>query len=532
MKTIKLAFLGGAALSVLSVGAQADDLADLKAQVEALNARVAQMEAAPQVPAGYSLLTISEAARPETPGLPLTARERAGYGDTATVISVLPTADAPATTTITWSGYARAGLIYSDSDADVTVRGRYYDEEGAGDWEDVYTRELTRIDLDNVIGETEDGQDVYGFAEGTEISLGDYSDISDWEKLGGSYDGDGDWDVKARGQLRVKASTDTAVGEVGVDIRMRGNFDGNGDADAYMDVAWGYWAMTPELTFGGGYAGSLGNVGYGYDGACTCYYTDNADVAFNPGDVSQMRLSYASGPFSMGVAVEDASLNSSRVGDGSNKNTNGDELGVAGEIKYAGDMFSGEISGVWRGVNNDEFPGLDDLWQIGAGVGFSWEMFALSIGAAMGSGPFTVTDSSGVITEAIPYNQDWWGVSALAAFNFNDAWHAEVGVGYKERDGDSFSASGGYFDHGFAIVPLTWGSNGADQETFAVLGGIYYDPVPQLTLGLEAEWYSTDTSFDAVTLDSKGDVADHGIELSVDDEVDNFSVDFVALWRF
>ena len=44
-----------------------------------------------------------------------------------------------------------------------------------------------------------------------------------------------------------------------------------------MKTAWGYWAMTPELTFGGGYAGSLGNIGYGYDGACTCYYTDNAD---------------------------------------------------------------------------------------------------------------------------------------------------------------------------------------------------------------------------------------------------------------
>ena len=80
------------------------------------------MEAAPQVPAGYSLLTISEGARPETPGLPLTARERAAYGETATVISVLPTADAPATTTITWSGYARAGLVYSNTDGDLKIR--------------------------------------------------------------------------------------------------------------------------------------------------------------------------------------------------------------------------------------------------------------------------------------------------------------------------------------------------------------------------------------------------------------------------
>ena len=248
MKTLKMAFLGGAALSVLSVGAQADDLADLKAQIESLNARVAQMEAAPQVPAGYSLLTISEGARPETPGLPLTAQERAAYGETATVISVLPTADAPATTTITWSGYARAALVYGDSDGDLRVRYRSINEGSVGPWVDVFYN-----------------GDILVSAAATAMTTSTFS---------------------ARGQIRVNASTDTAVGEVGVDIRMRANFDGNGDTDVYSDVAWGYWAMTPELTFGGGYAGSLGNVGYGYDGACTCYYTDNADVAFNPGDVT------------------------------------------------------------------------------------------------------------------------------------------------------------------------------------------------------------------------------------------------------
>mgnify|MGYP000449753674 CR=1 FL=1 len=65
------------------------------------------------------------------------------------------------------------------------------------------------------------------------------------------------------------------------------------------------------LIVGGGYAGSLGNIGYGYDGACTCYYTDNADVDFNPGDTTQLRLSYGSGPFAMAIALEDAS---SRLG--------------------------------------------------------------------------------------------------------------------------------------------------------------------------------------------------------------------------
>ena len=504
MKTLKMAFLGGAALSVLSVGAQADDLADLKAQIESLNARVAQMEAAPQVPAGYSLLTISEGARPETPGLPLTAQERAAYGETATVISVLPTADAPATTTITWSGYARAALVYGDSDGDFNVRYRSISEGDRGPWESV---------------ELYDGED----------------------RITGSY-GDDSVDVLARGQIRVNASTDTAVGEVGVDIRMRANFNGNGDTDVYSDVAWGYWAMTPELTFGGGYAGSLGNVGYGYDGACTCYYTDNADVAFNPGDTTQLRLSYASGPFSMGVALEDASFydpNEYDIAGGAGRGgINTDKLGVAGELKYAGDMFSGEISGVYRAIGDDyrSFDidvNYDDLWQIGAGIGFSWDMFALSIGAAMGSGPALVEADGAVQGFATTFpefsgasavlaldSQDWWGVSALAAFNFNDAWHAELGAGYKSRDydGDSYTFING----------ATISSGGADYDTYAVLGGIYYDPVPQLTLGLEAEWYTTDTKWNIVGVDSEDD----GFELSLDNDQDNWSADFVAVWRF
>jgi hypothetical protein len=49
MKSLKLTCLAGAGLSVLSVSAQADDLYDLKAQIESLNDRVIQMEAARQV---------------------------------------------------------------------------------------------------------------------------------------------------------------------------------------------------------------------------------------------------------------------------------------------------------------------------------------------------------------------------------------------------------------------------------------------------------------------------------------------------
>ena len=60
MKTMKMALLAGAAVAVSSAAAHADQLSDMKAQIEALNARVASMETAPSVPAGYQLLAVSK----------------------------------------------------------------------------------------------------------------------------------------------------------------------------------------------------------------------------------------------------------------------------------------------------------------------------------------------------------------------------------------------------------------------------------------------------------------------------------------
>ena len=129
MKMIKMALLGGAALAVTSAGAYADELTDLKAQIEALNNRMAAMEAAPAVPAGYSLLTVSKGEQIVVPGLDRSNKQIANEGNSATIISVLPTADAPAGTEIAWSGYARAGLVYvdydgEDHDLDVYARGQ------------------------------------------------------------------------------------------------------------------------------------------------------------------------------------------------------------------------------------------------------------------------------------------------------------------------------------------------------------------------------------------------------------------------
>jgi hypothetical protein len=475
MKSIKLALMGGAALAVTSAVAHADELDALKAQIETLNARVAAMEATPSVPAGYSLLAISEGPRVNTPGLDITWKgsENAAYGNEATYITVLPTADAPAGATITWSGYTKAGVVYNNTKNEVKTKYR----ENAG---------------------------------------------TSWRTIGDLSEDAGDTDILARGQLRVTAATDTAVGEVGVDIRLRADFNGNGKSNVYSDVAWGYWAMTPEVTFGGGYAGSLGNIGYGYDGACSCYFTDSADLSFNPGDTTQLRLTYASGPLTAAVAFEDASKFDKN--DGETNNT--DKLGVAGELKYSGDAVNGEISAVWRDTDDNDFSGVNDLWQIGAGLGFNLgDRASLSLAAAYGSGPYQKVASNsspdaGDITTAFPFNNTWWGITGLASVNLTEEVHAEIGAGYKSRSGDDYDDD-------------EVSSDGLDGNHWGILGGIYYDPVAQLTIGVEAEYYVNNNSYTLTCVDATGcGQAPQGAQAEIDGTNDNFTLDFVSVWRF
>ena len=425
MKMMKLALLGGAALAVTSAGAFADDLSALKAEIQALNSRVAQLEATPSIPAGYSLMTISEGPATVVPGLnQIDTKENINYGDRATIISVLPTADAPAAASVEWTGFARAAITYRDN------------------------AHFEYVDLNN--------NGIFGDAGDTVTQYGNNDDL----------------DIYTRGQLKVVGKTDTAVGEVGARIQIRANAGGrDSNPGVVANEYWGWWAMTPELTLGGGWTGSLGNIGYGYDGACNCYYTDNADVALNPGDAHQMRLSYASGPISFAVAVEDDTL-----GTASDWNA----LAGAAEVKYTGDSFNGEVSGYF---------GDNDRWRVGAGVGFALgDMASVSAGVQIGdkgrANFFTNSDD------------DFWTASILASANLSDAVHAEIAYGHTD-----------YSDRGYDVN--------------AVLGGIYYDPVSQLTIGLEAEWY-THSSY---TFTQAGFDGFHESE-------DNVQVDLVTVFRF
>jgi hypothetical protein len=364
MNMMKIALLGTAAVAAFSVSARADELSDLKAQIEALNSRVAQVEAAPAVPAGYQLLSISSRDAQKI-GLDM----EKGV-DRETVVSIMPTADVPAGAELSISGHARAAIVYTD-----------------------------------------DGQ----------------------------RGGDDDLDIKSRYGVTVGGTTETAVGKIGAKGTILQVYDVvAGSISTAADGYWGYWNISDELTLGGGRDGSLS----GLDGsnACTCMYA-GYDVGFGRGDPSQMRLSYASGPVSFAIALEDASRDV----------TTDDALGVAAELKWAGDAISFEIAGgAW---DNDDFAaGSADAssWQVGAGVGFSMDMVSIKAAAAVGE---------------MWSGNDYWKTSALASLSMSDSTSLELGLGYGEVEGSG---------------------------TMSALAGIYYAPVDKLTIGLEAGWKDPD----------------------------------------
>jgi hypothetical protein len=413
MNTIKFALLGTVAFAAVSVSAQASttsDIAVLKAEIAALSAKVAANEASTSVPAGFQLVTVSQQPAIVVPGVGSVGRD-------VTTIAIVPTADAPASTVIQWSGFARAALQYIDN-AD--------------------TAAIAAVPA------------VPGNAGTAAIPADDQVYLN----------------VKARGQINVVGKTDTAVGEVGAQMSVRGNWDRNTginadyNAAAVINNAWGWWKMTPDLTLAAGFNGSLSAIGYGYDGACSCYYTDNASqgTALN-GDAAQMRLTYASGPMTVAFAIEDGH-------DGGNlPSTN--VLAFAAKVSYTGDMFNAAVSGAYEPA----YLTPEASYALNAGVGFGLgDIGKISANAGIYSGP-AVGDNA-------------WKASILGSLNLSDQAHLEVGYGHARFDA-------------------------AANDQDSVLAGVYYEPVSQLTIGLEGEWFKNSNQTQS-----------------------NFSADLVTVFRF
>jgi len=430
MKTMKVALLASAALAAVSVSARADDTAAIKAQLEALTARIAQLEATPSLPAGYQLMTYSSQDAIVIPGLDSDRqRER---GTKAGTIGILPTADMPASTVIQWAGSVRAALTYQDVDYN---SGSF----GGGD----------------------DGPNDSEYEEGDQMH------------------------IKARGRLDVTGTTDTAVGEVGASLSIYADLDPVSH-EAYIDYAWGWWKMTPELTFSGGYNGSLATIGYGMR-AIGDAYISRGGVAVDGGDFTQFRLSWESGPLGLAVALEhtDEDDNALNILD----SEEGSPLGVAAELTYKGDAFSAEVAGFVRNGDNP-INGVDTenktQSQLGAGLLFSLsDMIALSVAGSFGNNVF-FTDADGATDMG-----DGWEVSAAAVATLSDTVSAELGVGMSSYEDDF--------------------GNQQETDVKSVAGAVYWSPVSQLKMGPQASWQNREDDFD---------------------DVDDFRAAFVTWWNF
>jgi opacity protein-like surface antigen len=403
MNAVKIALLGTAALAAVSVSARADDLSDLKAQIEGLNSRISQLESTPSVPAGYQLLSISETDAIIVPGLD-SAKDKF-YGKKATNIGVMPTADVPASTNIQWSGFVRAGLLYAS--------GKY---------------------------RTDDVTIATGAGSGNGLIVAQQNG----KRL----------DVVARAGIKVVGTTDTAVGEVGVRIALLAKsegFDNRTHPSVGTDGVWGWWKITPELTLGGGVDGSLGNSSNAFDNRCTCAYIATGG-AFGHGDPTQIRLSYASGPISFAVAVEDEANRTVAINPSPTELSKKSALGVAGEMKYSGDTIGFDLNAAyWDSVKNTPATS-DSAWTVNAGANMALGDIA-KLGVAIGVG-----EDKHLAGSFDRYAK----ASVFMGFTLSDAVSAELGGAYTDYKGNS--------------------------SDYTVGGGLYYTPVSQLTLGLEASY--------------------------------------------
>jgi len=359
-------------------------------------------------------MTMSQASRSVVAGFEV--RENMGQSAAATTMAVLQAAGMPASTVIQWSGSVCAALAY-----------------------DMFT----------------------------------------YDSIGAGGHSSSELHIKARGRLDVTGTTDTAVGEVGASISFYGDFDNNNyfstqSATVKMDYAWGWWKMTPELTFAGGYAGSLGTIGMGIRKVNDAYIS-RGTVGVDGGDFTQFRLSYASGPIGLAIAIE-------HTDEEGNNGNDGSSFGVAGEATYAGDMFNAEIAGYVRDADPNAINGRYGAFsaqtqsQIGLGIGAKLsDMFDVSVAGSIGNNVFYM-DATGST-----YMGDGWELSAAVVATLSDSISAELGAGMSSYDD-------------IANINTT--------DRTAIAGGIYWSPVSQLKMGVQASWVNVDSDYGSTSGES------------------------------
>jgi hypothetical protein len=322
----------------------------------------------------------------------------------------------------------------------------------------------------------------------TQLRFDDIDDYVGFDLVAGAPDPDAflirnvedDVDVTVRARLNVTGKTETAVGEVGVFLRVQGGdfFDDGANNGATVDKGWGWWRITPAWTLTAGYLDNTSAVQAGIDWD----FNFGGFGGITNTTVEQMRLSYndkgENGPFSFAIAVEDPSEHPAQFAFIPAIADRSEFPGVGGYVMYNGDNLMFQVTGHVEEDDTDDFTAAaidpfvgDTDWFVGAGtrIGLG-EMITFTAAGGYGEG-YNRNQALGAALVTTS-DDEYWGVSAGFIAKFSDDLSAEVGGAYGETES--------------SISPIL------DTEAWGVTAGLYWSPVSQLKLGWQANYTTVD----------------------------------------
>jgi len=428
-KWLRSALLGGVAVSVMATGAQASELSDLKAQLEALQTQVNTIKATPRaaLPEGAALLTASRGQGSLANFGNESRRDAANQSsDRGFTISINPTADLPAPVTeITVYGYAKLDFTW------------------ANETQDNYQRVF---DMNQAHGNNEENR----------------------------------WNAHAaQSRFGIKAKTDTAIGQIRAVIE--GDFYGSpyGTSSNFRQrQSYGEWDMTDVWTLQAGQTWHLGSLLP--IGISTIDFTGPAGVTYSRSPL--LALKYNSGPISARFGI----------GNPQRGNADYPNIGGAIQYTAGGGhefIVTAEVADWDDSGNNTGRSGTGYSLQAGANVRLG-EIATLTVGGGYGQGAisryinqagFGAFDANGNPTKM-------WGANVGVSVTVSEATTVNAAFGYSdhaESQGDAGASAGAGTCSGLR-------SSGCVTDVMTIHANILWRPVKQMRLGWEVEWGRND----------------------------------------
>jgi hypothetical protein len=269
------------------------------------------------------------------------------------------------------------------------------------------------------------------------------------------FEEDDNLDIAFRARFVVRGKADTPVGEVGGYFRLKA--DGGGDFTdfdpvAEMQRAFGWWKFAPDWQLLAGQEDMTATLQTSWDWLAATGPTRS----FGPSDAynEQMRVSYAAGGWTFGASLEDPDYDT-------NDPPRNDIPAVHASAVYSKDAFTGNVVGLWQ----SDTEGSDE-WAIGGGVMIGLAKgFDLFGAAVVGEGTSAYANNLAPLTP----HDDFWAGSAGILASLTEETRIELGVGIED-----------YQEAG---------------EALGVGGGIYWNPVSLVTLGVGATYVDFNDAF-------------------------------------